>query len=1133
MSGGCSHCGTAHDALPRCPVTGALASRPGPCGSQVDRYFIRQWIGGGGFASVYLAEQPAIGRVVAIKMLRHERLDDPAQTERLLRESRAGGAIDHPHVVQVYDAGVTPEGLPFVVMERIEGIDLRALLGHERALSPARAVGIALQVLDAVAAAHAAGVLHRDIKPANIMLEGVSLEEPRAAAHVKLLDFGIASLATTPGLGGLTDSGATLGTPGYMAPEQLLSLRAADARADLYSVAVVLFEMLTGRMPFEAETYAQLVLDVCSGRAPPLGSLVDGLPAWLTAAVDRGLAVDRDARWPDAPSFADALRQAALPDAPITVMLPGITRRPHTIDESADTIAEPIDPGLVGSVTRERARGGFVGRHAELARIERRLAEGQPLVTLLGPGGIGKTRLAERYAATHPPATMVDLSECATLPEVCAAVLGALGTAPSPEPAQVAAVLGHRNAGTLVLDNVEHLTRAIAPAISGWIEAAPGVRFLVTSRERLAIGAEQVIALPPLDGPIPGRDPLDADAVRLLLERVARYHPGYDPAPDAALLAELVGLLDGIPLAIELAAPRLAMLGARELLRRMHDRFDALSTGDHDSTGRHRTLEAAIAWSWELLDAEERSALAQCSVFRGGFRAADAEHVVRLEGGDHVLDVLGRLRDKSMIYVWPSDRSPAGPRLGCYQSIRDFAAARLAESGRESGARTRHAMRYIQECHRLGEIEGQAEPERERFVQLGLELDNLVQAVQHVGRSDPMTGPVAIVAAMGLIALVNARKLGRGLNGAIELFEEVRHRVDGALPPHLRPRLLLARAQLATEQGQFHEGARLAELAYGGAMARGDALLAGLALIDGGIALSQIERADEGQARIERSLELLIGKDHQGAQALALARLGIVRFVQGEPRGAQALFEEALPMLEAAGKTELRGMAFCNLGLARHAQGELEGAANAYQRAVEIGRSLGNHLMEAFASATLAALRHEQGALLEADRLLVEAAALAAPHPTYHRHVIAGYRALLALERGEVDAARAQLDLAAPRLESEDDKDRWTYRSMRAVLRAMEGDAEGCARALDRLLDAIEPSDYVARALVAAQRGHVHVARALRDPAAAEVELALAEAARAPLAAPGPSGRPAPRDTYLEARLAERILAAAIARATA
>jgi len=282
-------------------------------GRHVDRYVIEAELGEGGFGAVYRARHSVVGRPVALKLLHLERLTSPHVVQRFLREAKASAAVGNPHIVQILDAGIA-DGQPFLAMELLEGEDLGERVARAGPPRVEDTLDLARQILDGLGAAHAAGIVHRDLKPANIFLA----RGPDGRDFVKLLDFGVSKIGGGAAIESLTRTGMILGTPHYMAPEQFRGAKDVDSRADLYSAAVVIYELLSGRLPYDADSYESLIVKMHTERPVPLAEVVPQLSAHLASIVDRGLARDPDGRWQTAAEMASAF--AAIGDAaPVTL----------------------------------------------------------------------------------------------------------------------------------------------------------------------------------------------------------------------------------------------------------------------------------------------------------------------------------------------------------------------------------------------------------------------------------------------------------------------------------------------------------------------------------------------------------------------------------------------------------------------------------------------------------------------------------------------------------------------------------------------------------------------------------------------------------------------------------------------
>jgi eukaryotic-like serine/threonine-protein kinase len=267
------------------------------------KYRLDERLGGGGMGTVYRATHLLIDRQVAVKVLSQRFVGDQTAQQRFRREARASGRVQHPNAVSVSDFGATKDGWLYIVMELLEGQTLRDLLAREAPLDPARAVSFMLQTCAAVAAAHAAGLIHRDLKPANIFIE----QRPNFPAAVKVLDFGVAKFAVEEhddDYKTLTQVGAIIGTPRYMSPEQCSGAAPLTPASDVYSLGIILYEMLTGSVPFSAETPLAVALKHVSEAPRPPHEIVASTPIELETVVLHALTKDPAER----PANADAFR---------------------------------------------------------------------------------------------------------------------------------------------------------------------------------------------------------------------------------------------------------------------------------------------------------------------------------------------------------------------------------------------------------------------------------------------------------------------------------------------------------------------------------------------------------------------------------------------------------------------------------------------------------------------------------------------------------------------------------------------------------------------------------------------------------------------------------------------------------
>ncbi|MBB5964255.1 BTAD domain-containing putative transcriptional regulator [Planomonospora venezuelensis] len=456
-------------------------------------------------------------------------------------------------------------------------------------------------------------------------------------------------------------------------------------------------------------------------------------------------------------------------------------------------VPQPVTAAAPGNL---RARlTSFVGREHEVARVAELLA-GHRLVTLLGPGGAGKTRLAvesaEAVAGRMPDGVwLAELASVADPSEVPQTVFSALdlrdgippgrpGTLPAPSARDplsrlVSALAGKRL--LIVLDNCEHLVEAAAVLADRVLAGCPEVRVLATSREPLAITGELTWPVPPLELPPPGGDPaeaLDYPAVRLFAERAAAVRPGYRPEAEAGAVVRICRELDGMPLAIELAAARLRSLSAGQIADRLDDRFRLLTGGSRTALPRHQTLRAVVEWSWDLLDGQERALAGRLSVFAGGVTLDAAERVCPgggLERAD-VLDVLARLVDKSLLAV---AEDGTAPRYRMLETIRAYAAERLAESGERERVRLAHAV-FFTELAEAAEPGLRDHRQEACLAELSREHDNLSAALRRTTGAARFDLALRLVGALGWYWWLRSHRI-EGAHRALEVLGPV----DGAL----------------------------------------------------------------------------------------------------------------------------------------------------------------------------------------------------------------------------------------------------------------------------------------------------------------------------------------------------------------
>jgi predicted ATPase/DNA-binding CsgD family transcriptional regulator len=680
----------------------------------------------------------------------------------------------------------------------------------------------------------------------------------------------------------------------------------------------------------------------------------------------------------------------------------------------------------------------FIGRERDVAELRQLLAVTRA-VTLCGPGGIGKTRLALRVAASMvddcpdgvwfaglgevPPEVTPEVTpgDADPVTRRITAILGIADEPGRPPDDTLADALRTRDM-LLVLDNCEHLIDACARFCRRLLASCPRVRILATSREPLRVSGENVWRVPPLATP-GGRDEAlyHNEAVRLFAARAAAGRPSFSLTEgNAAAIGDLCRALDGVPLAIELAAARTRVLSVEEITRRLRDRFRLLSAGDRTAPPRQRTLRGTIDWSHELLSEPERALFRRLSVF-AGWTLDQAEQVcadTETESGpvqaEDVLDLLTALVDKSLVVV---DAEIEGKtRFRLLDSIRVYAAGRLAVAGEAGELRRRHRDAVLEAAEYNAEI-ALAEGTAPWAVRVGLfrrydeELDNVRAALAwSLDRGDVEEG-------LRLSTALRSYCLPRGYFAECEDWLD-RFLVGGAagVSPRVRGAALVGRAQLALGRRDFGGAARFAADGLGPCRAAGDDVMVaaaldvlgqaelragrfgeaagrfdeaiavargggdqwneGLALISSGALLAAQNRLRDAQHAYESGLRLMRHLDQRWGAARALIGLGQLAWLRGDRTAARAYYEEALPSLRAidAGPEIAR----CLSGLGRVAldQGDTGRARQALTESLNRSHASGLRLGVARGLEAFAELVALEGQPADAVRLGGAAAAL-------------------------------------------------------------------------------------------------------------------------------------------------------------
>jgi predicted ATPase/class 3 adenylate cyclase len=621
----------------------------------------------------------------------------------------------------------------------------------------------------------------------------------------------------------------------------------------------------------------------------------------------------------------------------------------------------------------------FLGREREVANVVDLLGTNEvQLLTLTGPGGTGKTRLALQAAADllddFPDGVffvpLAPLNDPGLVPATIAATLSIREEGDQPLPERLRSVLATKEL-LLVLDNVEHLVEA-APAVGELLETSSRLKVLATSRVPLHLRAEREYPVLPLG--LPRRRPPPSveqltqyEAVRLFIDRAQAVNPDFtvDNA-NAPAVAEICHRLDGLPLAIELAAARVRMLPPQAMLARLEQRLPFLTTGARDAPARQRTLRDAIAWSYDLLTAEEQALFRRLAVFAGGCTLDSAETVANPDGELDIFGGLERLVEHSLLRQEVSPTSE--PRFTMLETIREYGLERLSESGEANAVRRRHAAFFLA-------LVEQAEPalhSPEQLVwleRLEAEHDNLRTSLSWALEQDAETA-LRLAVGLGRFWIFRGH-LGEG-RGWLERALETRGE-----PRPVRARALVVAGEFARHMGDYEREAALQEAGLALARTFRDRRTEAQVLLELGLHAGFTD-GDYALADALTEESLVILRDLGDAWGIArgLNNLGYRAYLRGDFGRAAALLDEAVAFARAAGDRSLLAYILDSRGALAEAQGELGLAADLYREALASAQEIDNPIVVAMVLNALAAVAARQGQPAGAARTMGAASAL-------------------------------------------------------------------------------------------------------------------------------------------------------------
>ncbi len=936
-----------------------------------DIYHLEELLGKGGMGEVWLASHFILEEKRAIKVILGEFAANPLVRERFIRgEARNALRLQHPNIVRVYDLG-QHRGMPYIVMEYIasgpQGADLKSLLKAEGKLTLTRTGEILNQLAAALDHAHSLGLVHRDLKPANILMS--------AQGQVKLSDFGLVKDLKAPDEN-LTIAGFAVGTPAYMSPDQAQG--EALVAGDIYSLGVVVYEMLAGQPPFLGSTVSLIVQHATTPPAP-LHQFNPAIPPEISDVILKALAKNPKQRYSSVIEFAQAFQnalsisqQAADAHTQLPGSLPTFTTRSNNLppDMSIKPTILPVSvkfPTIIptGPTPHNLPSDltSFVGRGRELTQIVRLLTDttaNNRLVTLTGPGGTGKTRLAiqaaEQTLNSFPGGVwLVELASL-TNPALAATTLAnTLGLVEQPNKPILSTIIEYlkERRVLLVLDSCEHLIEAAAQLVESLLRACPYLQILTTSREIFSIPGEASFRVPSLSLPetiSPTGDSLSPEAllqyeaVILFVERARATNPGFSlTEQNAAAVAHICRRLDGIPLALELAAARIKILSAGQINERLDDRFKLLTGGSRTALPRQQTLRAMIDWSYELLPAGEQMLLQRLAIFPGSWNLLAAKEICSDEGVEdfEVLDSLTQMVNKSLVIA---ENSESETRFRMLESIRQYGQEKLDTSKETAFFKEKHANYYLNMVEEA-EPELRGEKQATWLASFEREKANLQAAITPATDKAPTRQQVEIALRISGVLWFFWFNRGYSSEGLYFLEKALANTElfnDDPILPAVRAKALKAAGTLAFEAGKLEVARSYSEESLEIMRQLGDK--AGVARLLSNLAVFARAQRDFKATRplIEESLAIFRELNDKYFIARTLNNLGLFLRDQGEYADARARLEEALTILRLVGGESDVANTLSSLGDIALDLGDLEAASKYLTESLAISQRMNN-----------------------------------------------------------------------------------------------------------------------------------------------------------------------------------------------
>lgn len=978
-------------------------------GDRIERYEVEHLLGAGGAARVYAVRHVILGTHHALKVMRE---DHASVTEDVIREGCLQARLDPERVISVTDV-LMVRGLPALLMPLVQGCTLREVL-DAGPLPESEALAVFRAIVEAVGVAHAQHVVHCDLKPSNVLLD---LHHGRV--RVRVSDFGIALVTSQNTTGPRRASG----TPAYGSPEQFDKRETVDARSDIWSLGVMLYELLTGSRPFRGDSL-RVILQRVRSTTVDLGLVPEtwreALAQVFVEATERPSSVDF---WLQHPALA------APPPLHLETRIAAVVRDPRPLESSSFsaqseandpakmtvsgfdtpndsyTFTGPLDERLASQTMADAlepprvfpvAHNAFIGRTEAKRILQARLETPGELVVVTGPPGVGKSRLASECVYAHREiwsggAWRCDLSGARDEHDVFRAILNTLGLqwCETSDARSIGQTLDCLGRCCLVLDQAEAALPQLLHLLPTWRAAAPLLNLILTTRIAAHVEEATQVVLSPLSL-TESRALFDARSEQVL----SSDSPGLD---------DLLRILDGLPMAIELAASWSAETSPETMVHRIKDRVSLLTRAHTTESGEALTLEATLDLSWALLTDWEQAALGQLSVFRGSFCADALDEVLDLSAyplASWPIHCVQSLVEHSLV------QASGDERFILLAPIHHYAARKLEQQGGRAAAESRHGQWFalLGSPEALEALHHHGSPAR--WKRLRLDTPNLGVACQRaVLRNDAETA-LATMAAL-LVGLEDHGPLDEASHW-LELVEQ-----GLSLNPSDQARYNYWWLRLSCRRGWHSTLAERYPETLAMLRAQGLDTLA----LDLEVRTMLQRLCTEGSDAIQQELSRLeLGCDNQSSTPLRAAfKMHRAKLMRQKGHQDDALNDNKIAgqLAESCGDRRLYGKTLHNLALIYGDRGDLRREVVLLRKALSIARETGNRMSEGNTLSVLAMVHHLQGQYKKAVQTYKEA--VRCVRETGNRAAEPNIRLMYAStlhQIGQTEAAETQLALA-------------------------------------------------------------------------------------------------------------------------